>query len=192
MLLMIAFVAPAFQPENPRYPTYNEGIVFVFWVYLPIVIAAIVWNLFAGTGGAAVWAVCLLTGLALWTPIEYLVHRYALHRLAPHYQHHNEPTVVEYIFAPMWLSGGSAILLWGLLALAAGSWQRGALVEAGTIAGYLCYEWLHVRIHSAVPGGMLLRALRKHHFYHHFADERRCYGVTSPIWDQVFRTNEPR
>lgn len=166
--------------------------MYVFWVYLPAIVAALGWNLLAGTDGAGVWAACLLSGLALWTPIEYIVHRYALHRLAPHYQHHNEPTVVEYIFAPLWLSGSSAILLWGLLALAAGSWRRGALVEAGTIAGYLFYEALHVRIHSATAGGALLRALRKHHFYHHFGDDTRCYGVTSPVWDVVFRTREPR
>jgi sterol desaturase/sphingolipid hydroxylase (fatty acid hydroxylase superfamily) len=159
--------------------------VYTFWVYLPLVAAALIWNLYAG---AIVWAVCLISGLALWTPIEYVVHRYALHRLAPHYQHHDEPTVVAYIFAPLWLSGGSALILWGLLALATGSWRRGALVEAGTILGYLFYEAVHVRIHSAAAGGPILRALRKHHFYHHFADDTRCFGVTSGIWDRIFRT----
>jgi len=159
--------------------------VYTFWVYLPLVAAALIWNLHSG---AVVWAVCLLSGLVLWTPIEYVVHRYALHRMAPHYQHHDEPTVVAYIFAPLWLSGGSAVILWGLLALATGSWQRGALVEAGTILGYLFYEAVHVRIHSAAAGGPILRALRKHHFYHHFADDTRCFGVTSGIWDRIFRT----
>ncbi len=157
----------------------------VFGVYLPLVVAALAWNL---REPPSVWAICLLSGLALWTPIEYLVHRYVLHRLAPHYQHHDEPETLAYIFAPLWLSGGFAIALWALLAWAAGSWQRAALVEAGTVAGYLFYEALHVRLHSRAAGGPLLRALRKHHFYHHFADDSRCYGVTSPIWDYVFRT----
>jgi dihydroceramide fatty acyl 2-hydroxylase len=159
--------------------------VYTFWVYLPLVATALVWNRGASP---MVWVACLLAGLALWTPIEYLVHRYALHRLAPHYQHHDEPTVVAYIFAPLWLSGSSAVLLWGLLALAAGSWQRGALIEAGTIIGYLLYEAVHVRIHSAAAGGPILRVLRKHHFYHHFADDTRCFGVTSGIWDRIFGT----
>ena len=159
--------------------------MYTFWVYLPLVAAALIWNLHSG---AIVWAVCLLSGLALWTPIEYVVHRYALHRLAPHYQHHEEPTVVAFIFAPLWLSGSSAVILWGILALATGSWQRGALVEAGTDPGYLSYEAVHVRIHSAAAGGPILRALRKHHFYHHFADDTRCFGVTSGIWDRIFGT----
>ena len=159
--------------------------MYTFWVYVPLVLAALVWNLGAGAG---VWLASLGFGLALWTPIEYLVHRYALHRLAPHYQHHDEPTVVAYIFAPLWLSGFSAVLLWGLLALAVGSWPRGALIEAGTILGYLMYEAVHVRIHSAAAGGPILRALRKHHYYHHFADDTRCFGVTSGIWDRIFGT----
>ena len=163
--------------------------MYIFWIYLPLVVAALVWNIGAS---ASVWAGCLISGLILWTPIEYVVHRYALHRLAPHYQHHDEPTVIAYIFAPLWLSATSAVLLWGLLALATGSWQRGALVEAGTVSGYLLYEALHVRIHSAAAGGPILRALRKHHFYHHFADDSRCYGVTTSVWDHVFGTVAPK
>jgi dihydroceramide fatty acyl 2-hydroxylase len=149
------------------------------------VIGALVWNWGAPP---AVWVVGLLGGLAVWTVVEYFMHRYVLHRMAPHYQHHDEPETLAYIFAPLWLSGVSAAVLWGLLALATGSWQRAALVEAGTVSGYLLYEWLHVRMHSQVAGGAVLRALRKHHFYHHFADDSRCYGVTTPIWDYVFRT----
>jgi cyclopropane-fatty-acyl-phospholipid synthase len=160
--------------------------VAVFWVYTPLVIGALVWNRDASAG---IFVACLVSGIALWTAVEYLMHRYVLHRLAPHYQHHAEPETLAYIFAPFALSGTSAVVLWGLLALIAGSWQRGALIMAGTVAGYLCYEALHVRMHSRVAGGPLLRALRKHHFYHHFADDSRCYGVTSPIWDYVFRTN---
>src|ERR1051325_5432955 len=119
---------------------YNRSVVYVFWVYLPAVPAALLWNAFSGSNTLATCLLCLLTGIVLWTPIEYWVHRYVLHHVAPHYEHHNEPTVVAYIFAPLWLSGTAAIVLFGILGLAAGSWQRGALVEAGTIIGYLFYE----------------------------------------------------
>jgi sterol desaturase/sphingolipid hydroxylase (fatty acid hydroxylase superfamily) len=159
--------------------------VRVFSVYVPLVAAAMVWN---RSSSPAVWVACLAIGLALWTAVEYLMHRWVLHRLAPHYQHHEQPEALEYIFAPLWLSGVSAVVLWALLALAAGSWQLAALVMAGTVSGYLFYEALHVRMHSAAAGGPLLRTLRKHHFYHHFADDTRCYGVTTPVWDYVFGT----
>lgn len=162
--------------------------MYAFWVYSPVVLAALAWNLYAGTAGPLAWLVSLAAGLFLWTLIEYVMHRYLLHRVAPHYEHHAEPTVVAYIFAPLWLSGSAAVLLCGLLALATGSWQRAALVESGTIAGYLFYEAVHVRIHSRAAGGRLLRLWRKYHYYHHFADDTRCFGVTSPLWDWVFRT----
>jgi len=159
--------------------------VRVYWVYIPPIVAAVLWNL---DQPPAVWVVSVAAGLALWTAVEYAMHRIVLHRLAPHYQHHDEPETLAYIFAPLWLSGVSAVVLFVLLGFAAGSFQRGALVEAATVSGYLLYEALHVRMHSAVAGGPLLRALRKHHFYHHFADDSRCYGVTTPIWDYIFRT----
>jgi sterol desaturase/sphingolipid hydroxylase (fatty acid hydroxylase superfamily) len=162
--------------------------VYAVWVYLPLVIAALAWNL---PFDPLVWLGSIAAGLLLWTPLEYVTHRVVLHRMAPHYDHHNEPTVVAYIFAPLTLSAPMALGLWALLSLIAGSWRRGALVEAGVIAGYLFYEALHVRIHSQAAGGPLLRFWRKHHYYHHFADDSRCYGVTSPLWDYILRTGAP-
>jgi sterol desaturase/sphingolipid hydroxylase (fatty acid hydroxylase superfamily) len=161
--------------------------MYTFRIYVPLIAAALVWNFGAPP---ATYALCVAAGLALWTPIEYLMHRLLLHRLAPHYDHHNEPTVVAYIFAPLTLSGSAAAVLYVLLIAATGSLQRAALVEAGTIAGYLFYEALHVRIHSNAAGGALLRYWRRHHYYHHFADDTRCYGVTSPVWDWIFRTTQ--
>jgi len=162
--------------------------VYLFWVFLPVIAASLAWNRaepFAFIAGS------LAAGLLLWTPIEYATHRYVLHRLAPHYQHHDEPAVLEYLFAPLWLSGGFALALWAILAAPIG-WRHAALVESGTIAGYLFYEAVHVRIHSQAAGGLLLRYWRKQHYYHHFADDTRCYGVTTPLWDHIFRTASAR
>ena len=160
--------------------------MLVFCIYVPLVAAAIGWFLigrqFSFSAGAASFA----GGLLLWTLLEYFIHRYAFHRLAPHYQHHEFPTDHRYIYAPLWFSLLSAAILWALLALATGSWMRGALVEAGAVTGYLAYELLHVVIHSDRPGGAVLRRLRKHHYYHHFADDTKCYGVVTPFWDRVF------
>ena len=33
------------------------------------------------------------------------------------------------------------------------------------------------------------RTLRKRHLQHHFGDEEVWFGVSSQIWDFVFRTN---
>jgi len=160
--------------------------VYVFCIYSPLVAAALGWALYQGRMSLFAVSGAFTAGLLLWTLLEYFIHRYAFHRLAPHYQHHEFPTDHRYIFAPLWFSGISAGVLWALLALATGSWMVGALVEAGAVTGYLAYEALHIVIHSDRPGGAMLRALRKHHYYHHFADDTKCYGVVTPFWDRIF------
>ena len=128
-------------------------------------------------------------GLLAWTIIEYLLHRYAFHGFAPHSEHHAQPTDPVFIVAPLRLSLSASGVLFALFALAAGSLPAGATILAGVIGGYLAYEAVHLRIHSSAAGGPLLRALRKHHYYHHFASDQVCYGVTSPLWDVIFRTS---
>ena len=176
---------PALRALEPSLKKSHNIGVRVYWVYGTLAAAGVAWNI-----GLPVGTLVRLfaLGLLLWTPLEYVLHRYVFHRLAPHYQHHESPAELRYIFAPLWFSGIAAIALFALFALAAGSWQRGALIDAGVISGYLCYEALHVWIHSPRAGGALLTALRRHHYYHHFADDTKCYGVVTPFWDHIFRT----
>jgi dihydroceramide fatty acyl 2-hydroxylase len=152
-------------------------------VYTPVIAAAIAANIGLPLGGSLL---AIGAGLFLWTLLEYGIHRFAFHGFLPHYQHHEDPKDTKYIVSPLWLSGGTSLALWVVMRIPAGSWARSGLTLAAIIAGYLAYEAVHLRIHSNVPGGPLLRALRKRHYYHHFADERYCYGVTTPVWDRVF------
>jgi sterol desaturase/sphingolipid hydroxylase (fatty acid hydroxylase superfamily) len=59
---------------------------------------------------------------------------------------------------------------------------------AGVIVGYLSYEVIHYAIHRVPWARRLLRPLASHHLHHHYADPSRCFGVSSPLWDWVFRT----
>ena len=174
----------AWSPSRPGY-TENKA-VRVFWVHIPVAAAAIAWNLLAGGLAPWGWLACLSAGLLLWTLLEYLIHRFAFHGFAPHWQHHERPRDRQWIFAPLWLSTGAALLLWGLLAAALRSLPHAALVTAGIVAGYLAYEAVHLTIHGPRAGCALLVALRRRHYYHHFADDTACYGVTSPLWDRIF------
>ena len=162
--------------------------MYVFCIYAPLIAAAVGWALVDGQLSLFAGVAAFAGGLLLWTLLEYLIHRFAFHRLAPHYQHHEFPADHRYIFAPLWFSAISAVVLWGGLSTVTGSWMVGALVEAGAVAGYLAYEAVHILIHSERPGGTALRALRKHHYYHHFADDTKCYGVVTPFWDRIFRS----
>ena len=137
-------------------------------------------------GGLGRFALLFAAGLLAWTMIEYLLHRLAFHGFAPHSEHHATPTDPVFIVAPLWLSLSSTAVLLAAFSLAARSWTIGASIVAGVITGYLAYEAIHLRIHSPAAGGAVLRALRKHHYYHHFASDQVCFGVTSPLWDWVF------
>jgi sterol desaturase/sphingolipid hydroxylase (fatty acid hydroxylase superfamily) len=165
--------------------------VRVFCIYIPLIGAPVGWNWIEGRLSLAAGLASFAGGLVLWTLLEYFIHRFAFHRLAPHFKHHEFPADRRYIFAPLWFSLMSAAVLWVLLALAARSWAIGALVEAGSMTGYLAYELLHIVIHSDRPGGAVLRGLRRHHYYHHFADDTKCYGVVTPFWDRVFCSMPP-
>ncbi len=160
------------------------------WVFVPVFVAALALGAIAGRVSPLRGLLDFFAGLLVWTLLEYLMHRFAFHGFAPHYQHHADPADRVYILAPLWLSTVVAALLWLLFWWIAG-WASGFLI-AGVVAGYLAYEAIHLRIHGSHPGGPVLRALRKHHYYHHFADERACFGVTSALWDRVFRSTPQR
>jgi sterol desaturase/sphingolipid hydroxylase (fatty acid hydroxylase superfamily) len=154
-------------------------------------------TLLAATAGAgianlhqqpALLIALFILGLLAWTIIEYLLHRFAFHGFAPHWQHHEKPTDPVFIVAPLSLSLSASAILFALFSLAARSLPSGATILAGVIAGYIAYEAVHLRIHSSAAGGPILRTLRRHHYYHHFASDQVCYGVTSPIWDFIFQT----
>jgi sterol desaturase/sphingolipid hydroxylase (fatty acid hydroxylase superfamily) len=54
--------------------------------------------------------------------------------------------------------------------------------------GYLAYDMLHYAIHRGVMKSRIGAYLRKHHLQHHYAVPERNFGVSSPLWDFVFRT----
>ena len=60
---------------------------------------------------------------------------------------------------------------------------------AGFLLGYLAYDMGHYHIHHHRSDNKLSLALRRYHYRHHFQQSDRGFGVTSPVWDRVFRTS---
>jgi sterol desaturase/sphingolipid hydroxylase (fatty acid hydroxylase superfamily) len=138
-------------------------------------------------------------GLLAWTLIEYLLHRFLLHSRphAPaflavverlHLGHHRNPRDEAKITVPVSGSLPIAAGLMGLFRLLAGSWQVAALLMTGSIAGYLYYETAHFWMHCGARRGRWLRRQRTNHLSHHFEDHRRCFGVTTRLWDLIMGT----
>jgi hypothetical protein len=138
-------------------------------------------------------AAAFFLGLVLWTLLEYLLHRFVFHHFhgivgTYHLEHHVAPRDLRYIFVRKpWAVGISVLLilvLWGLT----GNFLQTAGLMAGIWTGYLYYEAVHYRVHFTSSEGWLIARQRRQHFRHHFHDARRCFGVTTPLWDYVFRT----
>src|SRR5262249_24104713 len=102
--------------------------------------------------------------------------------------HHDRPDDPDEIVVRLSFSLPVALLLFGPLSLALWSVRLAALVMVGVVVGYLAYEVIHYAMHQVPWARRLLRPLASHHLHHHSAAASRCYGVSSRLWDWVFRT----
>jgi sterol desaturase/sphingolipid hydroxylase (fatty acid hydroxylase superfamily) len=139
------------------------------------------------------WAAMLAlaaAGLAAWSLVEYAMHRFVLHRMEPfktwHAKHHERPTAL--ISAPTALSATLITLLVFVPALIASTLWPAVALTLGVTAGYLAYALCHHATHHWRANGTWLKGRKRWHAIHHRRAGTACYGVTSTLWDRVFRT----
>lgn len=143
------------------------------------------------------WVVAIVLGALTWTLLEYVLHRWVMHTWTrptqlrtEHLEHHRQR---EY-FASRAMKARGALTA-GVLFLSVSvpvvGLALGAVYAAAAIATYLAYEAFHMRLHLRPPTTAFGRFARKHHFHHHHGDLAANHGVTSPVWDVVFRTYTP-
>jgi sterol desaturase/sphingolipid hydroxylase (fatty acid hydroxylase superfamily) len=138
-------------------------------------------------------------GFLAWTLIEYLLHRFVFH-LAPdqsfeskrkqfmvHGYHHEFPNDRLRLVAPLLLSAPIGIVIALVYFLLLGRYH-GLIWFAGTIVGYLAYDWVHYYTHHFRPTTRLGKFLRRYHMEHHYKDSDSHFGISSPLWDWVFGT----
>ncbi|HTT77188.1 MAG TPA: sterol desaturase family protein [Candidatus Binataceae bacterium] len=124
-------------------------------------------------------------GLFVWTFAEYVIHGWLSHTFKTfatpiHNGHHRDPHNVFAVrtWLPLAIIWSGAIGIWGF--------ASGVVFLSGILAGFAAYEWLHYRIHFAVPGSSWESWLRTRHLIHHRHAANRGFGVTTSIWDLVF------
>ena len=59
---------------------------------------------------------------------------------------------------------------------------------ASFLVGYLAYDYMHLAVHRCRPRTRVGAFLRRWHMRHHFVSPEAGWGVSSPLWDHVFRT----
>lgn len=166
-------------------------------IFVPV-IGLMTWLAF--DRGYSVLEVILLTlaGVAIWTLAEYWLHRLLFHwqpkirggdrfHFMIHGVHHDHPNDPLRLVMPPGASVPLAILFLGLFVLIFGTPLAFPLFS-GLLIGYLIYDYTHYYLHHFVPKSNLGKRLREQHMRHHFQDHRYGFGVSSPIWDVVFRT----
>ena len=166
-------------------------------IYIPAIAALIVLGANRGQGALEIIGL-FIGGIAIWTFSEYWLHRLVFHwdpdneighrlHFIIHGVHHDHPNDKMRLVMPPGASIPLALLFFGLFWLIFGTPMAYPLF-AGFLAGYLMYDYMHYYLHHAVPKSELGKHLREQHMRHHFQDHRFGYGVSSPLWDVVFRT----
>lgn len=142
-------------------------------------------------------------GLFIWTLAEYVLHRFLFHFPAKtpwqkrlsflfHGIHHAQPKIKTRLVMPPAVSFPLAALFYGLFygiftyILSIPNWV--APVFAGFILGYVVYDMTHYSTHHIPMKKGYFRWVRQHHMHHHFQTPNQRFGVTNPIWDNVFGT----
>ncbi len=124
--------------------------------------------------------ISLISGIGLWTFIEYIVHR-ALHVLKHpgHIRHHSHP---KERLGPNWWS--TALILTGLCIVlnVIFGFRFASGLDSGVLAGYSAYLYTHNAIHftNLMPKSQI----RLRHEAHH-RGENNTYGVITTFWDWV-------
>ncbi len=176
--------------------------------YVPLLVYVPVIGFFAGKAlfgvrvGVGAFLGYFALGLLTWTLIEYALHRFVFHyhprsgwgrrvHFIFHGVHHDYPNDAKRLVMPPSASIPLAVLFYLLFDALLPDAQLYA-VFPGVVAGYLVYDMSHYAFHHASFKNPVLRRLKQHHMLHHYADDTRGFGVSSGLWDAVFRSGFKR
>lgn len=175
----------------------HPSIPFIVWI--PVVLYFLVVSRTEAAFDYGSITLYASLGLAFWTLTEYAMHRYVFHFQAKsragkylvflfHGIHHDEPQDPTRLVMPPVVSISLGILFfYGFKALMG---PAGMPFFSGFITGYLIYDYLHFAIHHFRPKTEWGKKLKEHHMKHHFIAHGAKWGVSSSLWDRVFRTME--
>ena len=168
------------------------------FIYLPIIAVLLYLSVWVYNVTILNIVGLFLAGVAVWTLTEYLLHRFIFHFPAKskfgkrihfifHGVHHDYPSDSKRLVMPPSVSIPLAVVFYFIFLFLLGQ----ALMLpffAGFILGYLFYDITHYAIHHFNMHNKFWLAIKNHHMRHHYQDEFKGYGVSSPFWDVIFRS----
>lgn len=168
----------------------NGAAVFVlYWGFANVNMSAL---LLAGM---------FIVGFLAFTLLEYIMHKYVFHMLPSnsfkkdlqykiHGVHHDYPKDKDRLAMPPLLSATLAVVFFFFFKLIMGNLAYGFL--PGFLFGYTSYLFVHYIVHAWQPPNNIFKELWIHHGIHHYKDQERAFGVSSPLWDLIFGTMPKR
>ena len=136
-------------------------------------------------------------GFFTFTLVEYLMHRYLFHigtgtprrekfQYTLHGVHHEYPKDKERLAMPPVMSITLSTALLFIFKLFIGDVVFAFL--PGFLVGYAGYLVMHYIQHIFKAPKGFFNSWWANHSVHHYKDQTKAYGVTSPLWDYVFGT----
>lgn len=178
--------------------------ILILWV--PVAIALLVLAALTAPGAGFPWHIPagFIAGLFLWTLGEYTLHRFLFHYQAKgekaerifflfHGVHHAQPQDKTRLVMPFPVSIPLALVFYGLFYLVLAvilevpHWVNPLM--AGFLVGYLAYDLIHYATHHFTMRRGYWKYIKRYHMAHHYKSPATRYGVSSPLWDWVFRTS---
>lgn len=181
----------------------HPAVILVIWI--PIIGLFGFLSFFLSPAGVnyLLYIPLFLGGIFLWTFMEYILHRFVFHYHAKserakkffflfHGVHHAEPMEKTRLVMPPVVSiplGGIFFALFYLVfAVLIGRFHLLFPMFTGFALGYLLYDVTHYSLHHFNLKSGYLKAVRKNHMRHHATEPDKRFGVTSNLWDYVFKT----
>lgn len=140
----------------------------------------------------------LSTGMLIWSLIEYLTHRFIFHWKAKspiekiiifvvHEVHHHYPKDVSRSITPLIITLPLVCFFYFLFKWVFGNYS--SAIFSGFLMGYFFYTIIHDSTHHLPMKFSCGHYIKRHHMHHHYFDNTKNFGVTSPLWDYIFKTN---
>jgi len=169
------------------------------YIFVPV-IAYCVYRFTQTDLGLLLFVELFALGLFVWTLTEYIMHRFVFHyepadkpwaqriHFIFHGVHHDYPSDAKRLVLPPSVSIPLATGFYFLFnAILPPNYIWGFF--PAFILGYLFYDISHYAIHHFNFKGAIWKKIKQHHMLHHYQDPAKGYGVSSPLWDKIFRSD---
>jgi len=167
-------------------------------IYVPVIVYMLYKAFFVASISAGKFGLLFAGGLFVWTFVEYILHRFVFHFVPRqkwalrlhfifHGVHHDYPNDLKRLVLPPSASIPLATGFYFLFNALLPPTYVYAFFPA-FIGGYLVYDMTHYAIHHFNFKSGLWKKIKQHHMLHHYQDPTRGYGVSSDLWDKIFRS----